>query len=127
MLGLNRVTLMGEVAEKPELRYTPEGAAVAVFTMAVPRTCISSNSRPHKELDWFSVVAWRELAEFCADDLDLGTCVYLEGHLRNHTWRDAIGRQLTRTEVIAERVAVLGQDMFSDSEGRYEYEYHWRD
>lgn len=127
MLGLNKVMLIGEVVEKPELRYTPEGTAVAVYSIAVSRPCLSPNSRAHKDTDWFSVVAWRELAELCADDLDLGTYIYLEGRLRNHTWRDAVGRQMTRTEIIAEKVAVLGQDQSSEPEGRYEYEYHWRD
>lgn len=127
MLGLNRVTLMGEVVEKPELRYTPEGTAVAVFTIAVSRTCVPLNSRAHKEVDWFNVVAWRELAEVCADDLDVGTYIYLEGRLRNHVWRDALGRQMSRTEIIAERAAVLGQDASPGADGRYDYEYHWRD
>ncbi len=127
-MGLNRVTLMGEVAEKPELRYTPEGTAVTVFSVAVGRTCATPNSRPHKELDWFNVVAWRELAQLCDNELDAGTPIYLEGHLKNHIWRDAIGRQMVRTEIIVERVAVLGSDGSSEPESRYDYDYtQWRE
>lgn len=126
MLGLNRVTLMGEVAEKPELRYTPEGTAVAVFTVAVSRACVPAHARAHREMDWFNVVAWRELAEQCAEEFDEGTLIYLEGRLRNHVWRDAVGRQVVRTEIIAERSTVLGQDM-PESESRDDYDCHWRD
>ena len=126
MLGLNRVTLMGEVAEKPELRYTPEGTAVAVFTVAVTRACVTAQARAHREADWFNVVAWRELAEHCADEFDVGTFIYLEGRLRNHIWRDAMGRQVVRTEIIAETSTVLGQDLPA-VEGRDDYDCHWRD
>ena len=126
MLGLNRVTLMGEVAEKPELRYTPGGTAVAVFALAVPHTCAVPHSRAHRETDWFNVVAWRELAEHCAEEFDVGTCIYLEGRLRNHVWRDAMGRQVVRTEIIVESSAVMGHEM-AEPENRDDYDYHWRD
>lgn len=126
MLGLNRITLIGEVTEKPELRYTPEGTAVAAFAVAVSRASVPPHSRAHKEMDWFNVVVWRELAEQCAAEFEAGTLVYLEGRLQNHVWRDAMGRQVVRTEIIAERSTVLGQDL-TDSESRDDYDCHWRD
>ena len=126
MLGLNRVTLMGEVTEKPELRYTPEGTAVVAFAVAVSRACVAPHARAHKEVEWFNVVAWRELAEQCAEEFEAGTLIYLEGRLRNHVWRDALGRQVVRTEIIAERSTVLGQDP-PEFDSRDDSECHWRD
>ena len=126
MLGVNKVILLGEVSEQPELRYTPEGAAVACFPITVCRALSGPGNKAQKENETFNVVAWRELAERCEDELEPGMYVYLEGRLRNHFWRDALGRQMIRTEIIAERVLVLEpEDVEADN--RYDYEYQWRE
>jgi single-strand DNA-binding protein len=123
--------LIGEVSERPELRFTPEGTAVACFSIAVTRVWSGPGGRAQREAEHFSVVAWRELAERCEEDLEPGDCIYLEGRLRNHTWRDMLGRQMSRTDVVAERVAVLQDEDGSEPEGRpdgrYDYELQWRD
>ena len=127
MLGLNRVMLIGEVGERPEVRRTPEGSAVASFNLVVGRTMVASGGRAQREAECLSVVAWRELAERCGESLEAGTCVYVEGRLRNHSWRDMLGQQLSRTEVIAERVLLLEPDDVAEPESRYDYEYQWRE
>lgn len=123
MLGLNRVQLVGEVGEKPEVRYTPEGSAVACFSVVVTRSWAGPGGRTQREAESYGVVAWRELAERCGEDLEPGMGVYVEGRLRNHSWRDVLGRQLTRTEVIAERVIVLEPEEAGEPESRYDYEF----
>lgn len=123
MLGLNRVLLVGEVGERPEVRYTPEGSAVACFTIVVGRSWAGPGGRTQREAESFGVVAWRELGERCAEDLEPGMVIHVEGRLRNHTWRDVLGRQIVRTEVIAERVVVLETEDSPDPESRYDYEY----
>ncbi|MGQ9554463.1 MAG: single-stranded DNA-binding protein [Anaerolineae bacterium] len=130
MLGVNRVILLGEISERPELRYTLEGSAVACFPITVCRAWSAPGSRAQKENETFNVVAWREMAERCEDELEPGTYVYLEGRLRNHCWRDALGRQMMRTEIIAERVFVLEPESIEDdnhADSHYDYEYQWRD
>jgi len=123
MLGLNRVLLAGEVGDKPEVRYTPEGAAVACFSVVVSRSWAGPGGRTQRESESYGVVAWRELAERCGEDLEPGMSVYVEGRLRNHTWRDVLGRQLVRTEIVAERVIVMESEDASEPENRYDYEY----
>ena len=123
MLGLNRVLLVGEVGDKPEVRYTPEGCAVACFSIVVGRSWAGPGGRTQRESESFCVVAWRELAERCGEDLEPGMGINVEGRLRNHSWRDVLGRQLVRTEVVAERVIVLDADDTVEPESRYDYEY----
>lgn len=127
MIGVNKVMLVGELCERPELRYTPEGTAVACFSIAVTRACAGPGMRTQRDTDCFGVVAWRDLAEYCHQELEPGMCVCLEGRLKNHTWRDVLGRQTTRTEVIAERITVMDDADWADADSRYDYEVHWRD
>jgi len=127
VLGLNKVMLMGEVGEKAELRYTPDGTAVACFTIGVSHATATSSGKLQRGTDWFSVVTWRELAERCEEELEPGVAVYVEGRLRNHIWRDALGRQMVRTEVIAEKLVVLTADDGAYAEKYTDYEYQWRD
>jgi len=126
MLGVNKVTLLGEVGQRPELRYTPEGSAVACFPITICRVWPAPGGRTQKEYEAFNVVAWRELAERCEDELESGVYVYLEGRLRNHFWRDASGRQMMRTEVIAERLLVVEAEE-TEADNHYDHEYHWRE
>jgi single-strand DNA-binding protein len=127
VIGLNKVILLGQVADKPEVRYTPDGAAVACFGLAVTRLAAVSGQRPQRDTQCFSVVAWRELAELCAQDLHPGLWVYVEGRLHNHTWRDALGRPMVRTEVIAERMVVLEREGLGGHEAHYEFDSMWRE
>jgi len=122
MLALNKVILAGEISEKPELRYTPEGTAVACFSIAVVNVSGAQNGRIHRTIERFGVVAWRQLAELCEQELDEGTAVYVEGHLTNHMWRDPVGRQMARTEVVAEKIQVIQ----SSYERNRELESRWR-
>jgi single-strand DNA-binding protein len=127
MLGLNKVMLIGEVAEKAELRYTPEGTAVACFAVSVSQPLAAANGRLQRDSECFSVVAWRELAERCEEELERGTPVYVEGRMRNHVWRDVMGRQMLRTEIIAEKVLVLTSEDAGEAERYQDYELQWRE
>jgi len=127
MLGLNKVIIIGQVSERAELRYTPEGVAVVCFTVTICRPFAAPGGRALKEMDSFPVVAWRELAERCEDELQPGSDVHVEGRLRNHTWRDALGRQMSRAEIIAERIVMLDTDEPAETQGRYDYDYQWRE
>ena len=73
---LNRVILIGRLTRDPELRYTPNGAAVVSFTMAVERRF------NRNEADFIPIVAWNKLAENCANYLGKGRLVAVEGRLQ---------------------------------------------
>ena len=106
--GLNKVLLIGQVDDQPELRHTPSGRPVASFTMAIPRGWTSHDGVQHEEVEWFNVVAWGSLAELCERRLSKGQQVYVEGRLQTRRWEDDSGRTIFRTEVVAHEMVVLG-------------------
>ena len=87
---LNRVILIGRNTREPELRFTSGGAAVANFTLAVDRPYL--NAQGERETDFIRVVAWRKLAETCANYMGKGRLVAVEGRLQVRTYQTPDGR-----------------------------------
>jgi len=98
---LNRVILIGRLTRDPELRYTPNGAAVVSFTMAVERRF------NRNEADFIPIVAWNKLAENCANYLGKGRLVAVEGRLQVRSYETPDGQRRWVTEVIADEVRFL--------------------
>ena len=109
--GLNKVLLIGQVDDEPELRHTPNGRPVASFTVAVPRAWTSIDGIQHEETEWFNVVAWGGLAELCDRRLIKGQQLYVEGRLQTRRWQDDAGRSVFRTEVVAQELVVLSAEL----------------
>lgn len=105
--GLNKVMIIGWVDGDPEVRHTPNGRAVASFSIATPRTWVSSEGERREETDWFNVVAWGSLAELCEKRFSDGLQVYVEGRLQTRGWEDSNGRKHFRTEVVAQDLIAL--------------------
>jgi single-strand DNA-binding protein len=99
---MNKVILIGNLTKDPELRYTPNGVAVATFTLAI--------NRPGKkdEADFINVVAWQKLADLCATYLRKGRQAAVEGRLQTRSYDDKEGKKRYVTEVVAENVQFLG-------------------
>lgn len=98
---LNRVILIGRLTRDPELKYTPNGTAVATFTLAV-------NRRFNKEqTDFIDVVAWRQTAEFCANYGSKGRLVAVEGRLQVRSYETKEGQKRKATEVVADDLRFL--------------------
>jgi single-strand DNA-binding protein len=89
------------------MRYTADGAAVTNFRIAASRNYTGSDGERKEETEWFSVVAWRKLAELCNQYLQKGRRVYVEGRLRTRSWEGQDGQKRYTTEVIAEDVQFL--------------------
>src|SRR5262245_54034493 len=105
---LNKVMLTGYLGADPEMRYTPQGAAVTTFRVASGRTWKSADGVQHDDTEWFSVVAWDKLAEICNQYLTKGTRVYVEGRLQTRSWDDKnTGEKRYKTEVIAQDMIIL--------------------
>lgn len=98
---LNRVILIGRLTRDPELRYIPNGTAVATFTVAVNRKFNK------EETDFIPIVTWRGLAETCANYLSKGSLCAVEGRLQVRTYQTKEGEKRWVTEVIAEDVRFL--------------------
>jgi single-strand DNA-binding protein len=90
------------------MRYLPSGEVVTTFSVATNRRWTGQDGAPREETEWHQVVAWRKLAEQCAEYLGKGRHVYVEGRLQTRTWDDAAsGQKRSRTEVVADRMLLL--------------------
>ncbi|MCR8961633.1 single-stranded DNA-binding protein [Brevibacillus halotolerans] len=100
---LNRVILIGNLTKDPELRYTPNDVAVTTFTLAINRPYSGAG----KEVDYINIVAWRQLADLCAQYLAKGKKCAVEGRLQTRTYDNKEGRKVYVTEVVAESTEFL--------------------
>ena len=105
--GLNRATLIGHLGRAPEMRYTPTGKPVTSFSIVTTYTWASSDGKRHEDSDWFSVVAWGQLAEQCKLSLHKGQLVYVEGRMKTREWTDADSTPRSCAEVVAQDVFAL--------------------
>jgi len=101
---LNRVILIGRLTKDPELRYTPNGVAVAKFTLAVDRRQAKDRE---KETDFIDIVVWQKQAETCANYIGKGRLVAVEGRLQIRSYDDNQGVRRKAAEVVAENVRFL--------------------
>lgn len=109
MASLNKVLLIGNLTRDPELRYTPQGTAVATLRLAVNRKYKGRDEQMKEEVCFVSVVVWSKMAESCGQYLHKGSPVFVEGRLQSRSWEDqATGKTRSVIEVNAERVQFLG-------------------
>jgi len=101
---INRVVLVGRLTRDPELRYTPNGAAVANFTLAINRNF--TNQQGERDADFIQIIVWRKPAENVANYLKKGSLCGVDGRLQTRSY-DRDGRRIYVTEVISESVQFL--------------------
>ncbi|HBJ9168443.1 TPA: single-stranded DNA-binding protein [Listeria monocytogenes] len=102
---MNRVVLVGRLTKDPDLRYTPAGAAVATFTLAVNRPF--KNTQGEQEADFINCVVWRKPAENVANFLKKGSMAGVDGRVQTRNYEDKDGKRVFVTEVVAESVQFL--------------------
>lgn len=107
----NRVVLIGRLTRDPELRYTPNGTAVATFSLAINRKF------NREETDFIDVVAWRQSAEFCANYGSKGRLTMVEGRLQVRTYETQEGQKRKVTEVVADELRFLDKAGTSQNTG----------
>lgn len=109
MASINKVILIGNLGKDPEVRYTPNGAAICNITIATSRNWKDKNSGDKvEETEWHRVVFYDRLAEIAGEYLKKGRPVYVEGRLKTRKWQDKEGKDNYTTEVIAENMQLLG-------------------
>ncbi|MBL7151404.1 MAG: single-stranded DNA-binding protein [Candidatus Omnitrophica bacterium] len=108
MASYNKVLLMGNLTKDPELRYTPQGTAVANLRLAVNRKYRNKNQELKEEVCFITAVVWNKQAETCNQYLQKGRAVFVEGRLQSRSWEDNAGQKRSVIEVRAERVQFLG-------------------
>lgn len=118
MAGVNKVILIGNLGQDPEIRYMSDGTAVANFSLATSETWKDRQTGEKKErTEWHRIVAWRQLGEFCGKYLSKGRQVYVEGKLQTRSWeKDGVTRYTT--EIVASEVQFVGSANRDDSAGR---------
>jgi single-strand DNA-binding protein len=104
---LNKVMLIGRLGQEPELKYTQAGVAVAKFSLATTMTWKDQDGNQQERTEWHNIVAWRRLAEICAEYLKKGKKVYLEGSLNTSSWEDENKKKHYRTEVVLNDMIML--------------------
>ncbi len=106
MANENQVMIVGNLTDDPELRYTPNGAAVANFRVAVSRRVKDDATGQWKDIDtsFFRVAAWRSLGENVAESLTRGSRVLVVGRLRSRSWETPEGETRSTVEIEADEV-----------------------
>ena len=105
MANGNTVELIGNITRDPELRFTPSGAAVANFGLAVNRRWRNQQTNEWDEqVSFFDVVCWRELAENVAESLTKGSRVMVSGRLDQRSWETDNGEKRSKVEVVADEI-----------------------
>jgi single-strand DNA-binding protein len=111
MASLNKVMIIGNLGNQPEMRYTPNGNPVTSFSVATNRVYMTGDNERKTETEWFNVVVWNKLAEQCNQFLSKGRLVYVEGRLHTSTWDGQDGQKHYRTEVIANQITFLDRQV----------------
>ena len=102
----NRVELIGNLTRDPELRYTPNGAAVCTIGLATNRTFMTDGEK-REEVDFHRLVAWNKLAELCNQLLKKGTKVFVSGRLQTRSFEGQDKQQRQITEIVLEDMIIL--------------------
>lgn len=106
--GVNRVIIIGNLGNDPEVRYMPTGGAVANITVATSESWTDKQTNEKKEhTEWHRVVFHGRLAEVAGEYLRKGSKVYLEGKLKTRKWQDQQGVERYTTEIIANEMQML--------------------
>ena len=101
--GVNRVTILGNLGKDPEVRYMPNGNAVANITIATSETWNDKQSGEKKEkTEWHRVVFFGKLAEIVGKYLNKGSKIYIEGKLQTRKWQNNEGKDVYTTEVVVD-------------------------
>lgn len=105
---INRVILEGRLTRDPELRYSPSGVAITTFTLAVDRAYKNGNGE--READFIRIVAWRQLAEICANNLKKGRLISVEGRWQTGSYENNEGQRVYTNDCVIDSMHFLGRN-----------------
>lgn len=112
--GINKVILVGNLGQDPEIRYLPDGSPVANVNLATSESWMDKNSGQRQErTEWHRVVFFGKIAEIVAEHVKKGSKLYVEGKLQTRKWQDQSGQDRYTTEIIVD--GFTGQMQMLDS------------
>jgi single-strand DNA-binding protein len=107
--GINKVILVGNLGKDPEVRYMPNGKAVANFSIATSESWTDKSTGDKQErTEWHNIVLFDKLGEIASEYLRKGSQVYIEGSLRTRKWQDKEGKDRYTTEIVGRDMQMLG-------------------
>ena len=109
MSGVNKVILIGNLGKDPEVKYLDNGVAVANLSLATSENYKNKDGEKVTQTEWHDIVLWRGLAEVAEKYLNKGSSVYIEGKLRTNKWVDKDENTRYKTEVLADKLTMLGR------------------
>jgi single-strand DNA-binding protein len=108
MASVNKVIIIGNLGRDPETRYMPDGGAITNISVATTDVWKDKNGEKQEKTEWHRVAFFGKLAEIAGEYLKKGSQVYVEGRLQTRKWQDKDGADKYMTEVIADRMQMLG-------------------
>ncbi len=107
-MSVNKVIILGRLAQDPELKYTESGDSVCNFSLATSENWTDKNGQKQERTEWHKVGVWGKLAELCNQYLAKGRQAYVEGRIQTRSWDDKDGNKRYTTEIKANTVQFLG-------------------
>ena len=120
---INKVILIGNVGQDPEVRYTGDvnnGTKVATLRVATTERYRDRSGNLQEHTEWHSIVVWRNTADVVEKYVKKGTQVYIEGRLRSRSWDDQNGNKRYVTEIVADTLQLLGRRPEGQQQGGYQ-------
>jgi single-strand DNA-binding protein len=108
MASVNKVILIGNLGADPETRYLPSGDAVANIRIATTEVWKDKGGEKQEHTEWHRIAFFGKLAEIAGEYLKKGSPVYVEGRIRTRKWQDKEGQEKYSTEIVADRMQLLG-------------------
>jgi single-strand DNA-binding protein len=108
MASVNKVILVGNLGRDPEVRYMPSGDAMVNLSLATTDTWKDKNGDRQEKTEWHRVVMFGRLAEIAGEYLKKGSQAYIEGRLQTRKWTDKEGQDKYTTEIVGDRMQMLG-------------------
>lgn len=122
--GVNKVTIVGNMGQDPEVRYMPSGGAVTNISVATSESWKDKQTgQPQERTEWHRIVFFNRLAEIAGEYLKKGSQVYIEGSLRTRKWQDQSGQDRYTTEIVASEMQMLGGRQSMDVAPEYDQSY----
>ena len=106
--GVNKVILVGNLGNDPEVRYMPNGNAVANLSLATSESWKDQQGQVQERTEWDRLTMYRRLAEIAGEYLKKGSQIYVEGKLQTRKWQDQQGQDRYTTEIIVDQMQMLG-------------------
>jgi single-strand DNA-binding protein len=106
--GVNKVIIVGNLGNDPEIRYMPDGNAVANLSIATSESWKDQQGVQQERTEWHKVTMYRRLAEVAGEYLEKGSQIYIEGKLQTRKWQDQQGSDRYTTEIIADNMQMMG-------------------